>query len=134
MTGIDAITANNGWAMAVTGALIVISGLACLSLVISQLHKVIALFEPKMEAEPIRPAPEKPQLPSVDVDILNDPATAARIYRELTSSLGDSFELSELYQLLKKEGLPHPHLTIRSLRESGFLIRNGDTRFKWKEE
>ncbi len=134
MTGIDAITANNGWAMAVTGALIVISGLACLSLIISQLHKIIALFEPKKDAEPIQPAPEKPQPQLVDVDILNDPATAAHIYKALTSSLGDSFELSELYQILKKEDLPHPHLTIRSLRESGFLIHNGDTRFKWKEE
>jgi hypothetical protein len=39
--GIEAIEAANGWAMAIAGALIVMAGLAILSLVISQLHKLV---------------------------------------------------------------------------------------------
>jgi len=47
--GLEAISAQNGWAMAVAGALIVISGLTVLSLVISQLHKIAAFLEKGVE-------------------------------------------------------------------------------------
>ncbi|MEJ2270181.1 MAG: hypothetical protein P8Y04_10475, partial [Desulfobulbaceae bacterium] len=45
MIGLQAISANNGWSMAFVGALIVMCGLASLSFIISQLHKIIGLFE-----------------------------------------------------------------------------------------
>ena len=45
MYGLDAISATNGWSMAIAGALIVMSGLSVLSFVISQLHKIAALLE-----------------------------------------------------------------------------------------
>jgi len=45
--GLEAISANNGWAMAITGPLIVMSGLTILSIIISQLHKIVAMFDKK---------------------------------------------------------------------------------------
>ena len=45
MYGIDNITANNGWAMAAVGATIVFLGLVVLSFVISQIHKILELWE-----------------------------------------------------------------------------------------
>lgn len=45
MYGLEAINANNGWAISVVGVTIVFSGLVMLSLVISQLHKVLAIWE-----------------------------------------------------------------------------------------
>ncbi|MEJ2331750.1 MAG: OadG family protein [Desulfobulbaceae bacterium] len=48
MIGLQAISANNGWSMAFVGALIVMCGLASLSFIISQLHKIIGLFEKKL--------------------------------------------------------------------------------------
>ncbi len=44
-TGIENITAHNGWAMAITGGLIVFAGLSLLSFAIAQLHKIILFIE-----------------------------------------------------------------------------------------
>ena len=54
MYGFDNITANNGWAMAVVGASIVFAGLVVLSFVISQIHKILELWE-KREVPPAQP-------------------------------------------------------------------------------
>ena len=53
MYGIQAINAHNGWAMALAGALIVMSGLSVLSFIISQLHKVLALLENRKKTNDI---------------------------------------------------------------------------------
>ena len=45
MFGIDNITSNNGWAMAVVGATTVFVGLIVLSFVISQIHKILDFWE-----------------------------------------------------------------------------------------
>jgi hypothetical protein len=131
--GLAAISANNGWAMAVAGAIIVMCGLAALSFIISQLHRMIALFENirGTKEEPVDSEPSLAQL-SMEIDILDDLAAAARIFRPLTEQLGDRFELSKLYNAFRKEDLPHPHLTIRALREGGFLLQTGEGTFCWK--
>ena len=49
MYGFENITANNGWAMAFVGATIVFLGLVVLALVISQIHKVLNLWEKRDE-------------------------------------------------------------------------------------
>jgi len=43
--GFDNITANNGWAIAVIGASIVFAGLVILSFVISQIHRILELWD-----------------------------------------------------------------------------------------
>ena len=45
MYGLDAISAHNGWAMAVVGATIIFSGLIVLSLAISQLTNLLKLWD-----------------------------------------------------------------------------------------
>jgi hypothetical protein len=47
MYGIDAISAQNGWAMIFTGAFIVLFGLGLLSIIISQLHRISDFYEKK---------------------------------------------------------------------------------------
>lgn len=138
MLGIDAITANNGWAMALTGACIVMTGLAVLSFVISQLHKIIALTEGKekhsiSKAEPVPPevGPVVAEL-AAEIDILDDLPAAARIYSSLTADLGEVFSLAALHQISQKENLPHPHITIMALRGAGFLAPVGEGNFTWK--
>jgi hypothetical protein len=131
--GLDAISSNNGWAMALTGALIVMCGLALLAAIISQLHKVIALFEkkPLIVEKPIpESAPSFAQL-SAEVDILNDLAAAARIYQSVLGERDESFKLTQLYAACTHEQMPHPHLTIRALRDSGYLQPCGDGLFCW---
>jgi hypothetical protein len=133
--GLAAISAQNGWAMALAGACIVMTGLAVLSFIISQLHKIVNMIEKRTE----KPTPEKtisisepaPESLSVEENILDDLAAAASIYKPLTAGLGDTFELTKLYQIFVKENLPHPHITIRALREAGYLSPAGEGSFSW---
>lgn len=135
MQGLEAISAHNGWAMALTGACIVMTGLATLSFIISQLHKIVALIEKKADKKEIA-TPEKAVTEVATVsgveEILEDLASAAKIYMPLTAGLGDTFELTKLYQIFEKENLPHPHITIRALREAGYLAPAGEGSFSWK--
>lgn len=129
---IGLIQANNGWAMAIAGAIIVMCGLTLLSLIISQLHKVITLFEakPKPQHEVTEPAPAKRG--AGDIDFLNDLEGTAKLYKVISEELGTTFDLSRLYQITQRDQLPHPHVTIRNLRQAGYLTPVGEGRFSWK--
>jgi Na+-transporting methylmalonyl-CoA/oxaloacetate decarboxylase gamma subunit len=133
--GLEAIDATNGWAMAIAGALIVMAGLAILSLVISQLHKLVDFWE--MRSKP--PAEKTASKTKKSAENTYDPerpflnmAEAAKHYQAACQELGDRFELRALFAVFYHSGFPHPHLTIRSLRESGHLISEGDGYFSWK--
>ena len=132
MFGLEAISHHNGWAIAVTGACIVFSGLGALSLIISQLHKLVALLDrpPKAVVEVV--ADEEPQTPPppecpTDLDL-----TVSR-YLPLIEELEPEFDLADLYVLAKKYHLPHPHLSIRCLVDSGKLQPLGDGIFRYSE-
>ena len=129
MYGIEAITAKNGWAMALAGALIVMSGLAVLALVISQLKRLADFIESRHTTPgPIdTPAPSDKKTPSLNLDEIH-----AR-YELMTQQLGDSFELTRLYHLANESGYPHVHLSIRCLREGGHLVPLGDGLFAWQK-
>lgn len=126
--------------MALAGACIVMTGLSLLSFIISQLHKIVGMFEKKAEKTK-KPAPEKtiaitePTTESVVgiENILDDLAAAAKFCMPLTAELGDSFELTKLYQVFETENLPHPHITIRALRDAGYLTPEGEGSFSWKK-
>ncbi len=129
MIGLAAISEHNGWAMAITGIIIVMLGLSVLAFIISQLHKVVGLFEKKKKAAHHLPHPP------ADIDILNDLDATTRMYKPLTAGLGDSFHLIQLYRIFEKEKLPHPHLTIRVLREAEYLRPAGaEGLFSWKKD
>jgi hypothetical protein len=127
MFGLKAVSAHNGWAMAAAGAIIVMCGLSVLAFIISQLHKIVGLFEErKKTALPVEP-------PAAEFDPLSDLAAAALRYQPLTEELGDSFPLAELYRIFEREDLPHPHLTITALREAEYLLPVGEGLFCWKK-
>lgn len=120
------ITANNGWAMAIVGILIVMSGLSILAFILSQLHKLIAVFEKeKKPAGTVSPFEMPEKFP-------DDMEEVARLYEPLVKQLSSTFSLGELYALTTENKYPHPHLTIRSFREAGILIPQGDGIFTWK--
>lgn len=140
MYGFDNITAHNGWAMAVVGATIVFLGLVVLSFVISQIHKILNLWE-KRDAPQERPAEAPPvakvastqgtayksqYLPSVD-DLIS-------IYRPLVEQLKEPFEIPQLFEISNKMDLPHPHLSIKQLWDAEVLIAQGDGTFTWNKQ
>ena len=143
MYGIEAITANNGWAQAIIGTIIVMSGLAILAMVISFLPKIVALFEgSSADPSPI-PHPKKAETATVDEVSFNDLSHSflatdteeiAKIYHPLIQSLGDSFELGTLHKVLKEKNHPHPHLTIKTFKEAGLIFSVGNGIFAWKFE
>jgi len=135
--GLHAIAVYNGWAMALAGALIVFSGLVVLSFVISQLHKVLTFFEKKpvhidrdQETSDVEPQEDKPWL-SLPKQFPTDIKEVARLYKPLVEEIGETFYLSQLYEMSKKNGFPHPHITLTAFRESKILIPDGDGVFTW---
>jgi len=135
--GLHAIAVHNGWSMAFAGALIVFSGLVVLSLVISQLHKILIFFEKKpvyidqiSETLDIQPQVDKPWL-SLPKQFPTDIKEVARLYKPLIEEIGQTFYLSQLYEMSKKNDFPHPHITLTAFRESKILIPDGDGVFTW---
>lgn len=134
MFGIEAINANNGWSMAIAGVLIVMSGLSVLSFIISQLHKVLTLLESRQKnghaEEPSAPAPSAAAAADHDLSNLEDSLSC---YCSETTQLGSAFTLQDLFGVFKECDFPHPHLTIRSLKEEGFLVPTGEGMFSWRK-
>jgi hypothetical protein len=137
LLGFENITNNNGWAMAAVGASIVFTGLVVLSFVISQIHKILALWEerekylarfkkwlPARAAEKIH-APDYAhrQFPSAD--------ELAGEYEPLVDQLKEPFTLSQLFEVARQNDLPHPHMSIQRLQEAGILAAQGDGTFSW---
>ena len=128
MFSFESISANNGWAMAFAGALIVMTGLTVLSFIISQLHRLVALME-KRESAPKAVEPDTDKIPEKFPDNLE---AVAALYEPLVKQLPESFGIESLFALTRENNYPHPHLTIRSFREAGILIPRGDGKFSWK--
>lgn len=132
MYGLAAIQQANGWAMAATGACIVLSGLAVLSFLISMLPRITSLIE--KDPKPEKPVPvAKPQAAKQAPETLPENLDAAAgIYQSLTEEMGDVFSLVDLHRKTKEMKLPHPHLSINRFREAGILVPKGDGNFSWQ--
>ena len=137
MYGLENINANNGWAIAVLGAGIVFSGLAVLSLVISQIPRVLQFFENKGKPESVAVAEPKAQEKKKSVTTvkrLPEPKELVSIYRPLVEGLEEPFQLALLYEQAAKMNLPHTHISISRLREAGVLAFQGEGAFVWNKE
>ena len=132
MFGLNAIAHYNGWAMAFVGALIVMSGLTVLSYIISLFPRLVRLLDKERKS-----APPPESASPVDLCIPDrcpaDINQAADLYRRFSGSLGDRFNLADLHRLCLEKNLPHPHLTIKCLREAGLLVPQGEGLFAWED-
>jgi hypothetical protein len=138
--GFENIAANNGWGMAAVGASIVFLGLVVLSFVISQIHKILRLWEERDKffnrfgkQVPVT-GEEKSKSPVYKISRLPAVTELASIYRPLAEPLGERFELSRLHEISKKMNLPHPHLSIKYLVDADILIAQGDGTFSWNKQ
>jgi hypothetical protein len=129
--GFDAISASNGWSMALVGILIVFSGLVILSFAISQIHKLLNILEKRESApEPI-PVETGSSQEGFPDRCPSDIREVARYFQPLIDQLPSPFALADLYDAATKKKFPHPHLTIRCLREAGILVPLGEGQFTW---
>ena len=140
MFGFENISANNGWAIAAVGASIVFLGLVVLSFVISQVHKILKLWERRDEvpkADEKQAPVEEPKTKQAPVSIQHHLPTVKEltsIYRPLVEQLKQPFELLQLFEISNKMDLPHPHLSIKYLQEAGVLVPQGDGTFTWDKQ
>jgi len=138
--GFDNITAGNGWGMAVVGASIVFLGLAVLTFVISQVHKILNLWEQKdgfFNRYKKQAQIKKPKTVKAPVTIqrhLPSVKELASIYRPLVEQLKQPFDLFQLFEISNKMDLAHPHLSIKYLQEAGVLVPQGDGMFTWDKQ
>ncbi|MFC1811986.1 hypothetical protein ACFL03_04795 [Thermodesulfobacteriota bacterium] len=137
MYGLEAISAYKGWSMAIAGPLIVLSGLAILAFIISQLHKVVAILERpeekrrEMEALAAQAEAEDKQKVMAPDRLPSDISETAKIYQPLIEQLEQPFELKELYEIAQMNNFPHPYLTITRFREADILVNVGEGLFTW---
>ncbi len=129
MFGFEAVSAHNGWSMAVLGGTIVFSGLVLLSLAISQLHKLLELTEKRREATETAAGDASGE--AMPDHCPTDIEAVAAYYQPLVDDLPQPFELAALYSLAIEKDFPHPHLTLRCFRESGILVPEGSGQFTW---
>ena len=134
MFGIENITNNNGWDMAVVGATTVFAGLAVLSFVISQVYKVLEFWENRTKPKAPAEKPTGETVPAVLEQHLPTVSELCSIYRPLVEQLKEPFQLIQLYEKTKEMNLPHAHLSIKTLQEADILVAQGDGAFTWNNQ
>jgi len=122
--------------MAALGIMIDLTGLAVLSVIVSKvpalvglMEKIGSIFKKKPGELRLKPAKKSKSTGLSDEGIQK----IAEVYKDCARALGEVFQLSELYRSSEENGLPHPHLTIKALRESGLLVPEGNGLFKWRD-
>lgn len=146
--GIEAINEANGWNLTVLAISVVFSSLIILSLIISQLHRILAIWDKRTKLVPQNLAPEKKD----PADTLHDHPESgkgqaspmptsiedinemAAMWSPLIEKLDDPFLLADLYKLAAENDFPHPHLTISRLRYENILAPVENQRFTFKYE
>ena len=125
--------------MAAVGASIVFLGLVVLSFVISQMHKILELWENRGARKShslIQPAAAEPAISDAKVfkeQHLPEVSELCDTYGPLIEALDEPFNLTQVFVIAKENDLPHPHLSINRLREAGLLIAQEDGTFTWKK-
>jgi len=137
--GFEAISYYNGWSMALAGALIVFAGLVVLSTTIYIFPKILMLLEKRqIEFEKNHKMQmgdklKEQQALSLPKQFPSDINEIANLYKPLIEELGETFYLTDLYEISKKYDFPHPHITLAAFRDSEILIPHGEGVFTWNQ-
>ncbi len=138
MTGLEAISANNGWVISVLGISIVFSGLTLLSITIAQLHKFLDMWERRTDyydrfKKRFRKTKEQDQLEECSV-LPFDITESAKNFKMLADHIGEPFPLPKLLRFAKKCGLAHPHSSLNALILSGAIKPDDEGYYYWNED
>ena len=125
--------------MAAVGASIVFLGLVVLSFVISQIHKILQLWEDRekylnrFKKKALAAVAEKTDAPVYSERHLPSVDELTSTYEPLVDQLNKPFKLSQLFEIANKNDFPHPHLSIQRLQEANILVTQGDGTFIWNK-
>lgn len=134
MFGLEAIAANNGWAISGLGISIVFTGLVFLSFAVAQLKNILEFWEKRGEFrqkfyELFQTKTDEKLTP--DIKTSTNLEEAEFQMRLLTERLGEPFSLPKLVELSKHRGLSHPYSTINDLFQAKLIIPDGKGFFIW---
>ncbi len=118
--------------MALVGALIVFTGLILLSLAVSQIHKVLQLWDKRGSS--LRPkksggagaGPPK-------ITLSPEAKIAAKQVKLLIERIGEPFSLPKLLELSQKAGLARSHGKVNELVDAGLIVPDGKGAFSWNQ-
>jgi len=138
MYGLQAISACNGWAITFLGVTIVFSGLVCLSIIISQLPKLLDVWDNRFhlfsqlkvsqQNEVEIPPPITPQ---ADQNFIE----AIRNFKVIVQWLGESpFSLPKLLDLAEKRGISQPHSTLNQMLHEKIIYPDGNGYYLWQDK
>ncbi len=138
LTGLDAISAANGWAIAVVGVTIVFTGLVLLSLAISQLHKILQMWEDRRRLMEQVSNKWKPRLQTEQkiesAPNAHDIKETAKQAKILVQFIGEPFPLPKLLELSGSCGIFKPYSTINALVLNKYLIPDGRGYYRWNSD
>lgn len=140
--GLDAISASNGWAISVVGISIVFTGLVSLSAVISQLHKLVNLFENPGKIKAMfasKPAKETGEgmvgAGEKELPVLTEAQKqVCHQYALLAGTMDDVLSLPGLLHRAELSGLKDPHANISVLLKAGILEADGNGYYCWDQD
>lgn len=120
MYGLEAINANNGWAISVVGITIVFTGLVSLAMAISRIHKLLDLWENKHKFSLFNK--KTPATDPMPMELTPGQKESARQFKLMADTLNEHFSLPRLLKLAQISGIDHPHATLARLFKAGIIV------------
>lgn len=140
MYGLAAISESNGWAITWAGLFIVLFGMTTLSLLISQLHKVLYVWENKdniiknYRARKQRQEEKAQAIEAIISNVTPDLKESARQFGILVESMDEHFSLPRLLESAQLLCLTRPHSTIVDLIQSDLIVPDGKGFYTWNQK
>jgi len=134
--GFEAIIAHDGLGISVIGISIVFVSLILLSLAVSQVHKLIGLWDKRNTYYQRLKKPQKrgdQKIPS-DMPVPQDIRRASRQFKLLIEWIGEPFPLPKLLDLSEKCGLSSPHSTINEFIKCKLIIPDDNGYYMWNKQ
>jgi len=137
LKGFEAIAFYHGWSISAAGIFIVFTALCTLSFIISQLHKILMIWENKEEyakkAKKIFSPPKK-RKPHHKIKDSESFSESARQFHLLIQSMKDPFSLPRLIMLAKKVGIGNPHSTVNDLLKAELIVPDRKGFYCWDQD
>ena len=135
MYGLEAISANNGWSIAAVGIIIVFTGLVILSLIISQLYKVLDFIENPKRFEFLsrKKSAEKKEKYTL-LSLSHNQKESAKQFSLIIKTMEEHFPLPKLLRLAEVNGLGEPYNNLTNLLDAGIVEPDTEGYFIWNKD
>ena len=114
MYGLEAIEANNGWAISVVGVSFVFTGLVLLSMAISRIHKFLEIWDNRGNIQLFKKKQPQSEVTQPLHLTEREKESAGQFYL-LIKNMDDHFSLPRLLYMAEISGIEHPHSNLSLL-------------------